>query len=308
MLYKAHRINNIVNAHESIAPILKTLTYDGDTWRRRDIREGEQVESAWDELLKEDSPATWLSTCGEKSKEMPKHLAYNEADALEEAVLFSNEADNKRFAGIESEVAAFEAGRLEKYVMRYFLGLDDMRDDYLEDLDPSGDDESDDGWITEGDDDSVEEEEEKTAPHRAGRASYADPRTLAKLPNVNKAEKILDSFGPGPSAADLDLNSEFMMCVDMYKAKGKRPLLLAFPPPPHLRRRRETSVATDFAQCSSDLGTSPPPSPHHRRDGANICTSSPSPKTTSASSAPLCFSPRRCSSIWRITRTCTRGC
>ena len=36
---------------------------------------------------------------------------------------------------------------------------------------------------------------------------------------VKLADKILESFGPGPEEEDLDLKEEFIMCVDLFKAR-----------------------------------------------------------------------------------------
>ena len=115
MLYKAHRFTDSLGAQATIAPILKSLTYAGDSWRRRDIREGEEVASAWDELIAVDNPhLEWRTPCGHVSKEMPKHLVYTEANALEDQVLFPNDSGRGRFKAIDNHMTEFESGRMEK--------------------------------------------------------------------------------------------------------------------------------------------------------------------------------------------------
>jgi len=39
-------------------------------------------------------------------------------------------------------------------------------------------------------------------------------------PDLDLAEEILDSFGPGPDR-NADLELEFMTCMDLYKSKGE---------------------------------------------------------------------------------------
>src|SRR5882757_6171856 len=108
MLYKAHRVCEGEDLYAAIAPILKTLTRDGDSWRTRDIRESEGAQSIWNEMHAEGSHFQWRTPNGDVSYEMPKHLRFSEADALEEEILFPEDlvgtGGRRRFKAIANEM------------------------------------------------------------------------------------------------------------------------------------------------------------------------------------------------------------
>ncbi len=172
MLYKANRVVHALDLHTPLAPILKTLTYDGDSWRRRDIQEGEEVESTWDELVSDNANLQWRTPHGHVSKDMPKHLIYTEADALEDEILFSDNGQG-RFKAIKNGLTEFETERMKDSIMNYFITGGDVSDDDSDDFDPKylengtdddlsdvdDDKEDDDAWEDEDDEDSAEAED-----------------------------------------------------------------------------------------------------------------------------------------------------
>ncbi len=97
------------------ASTLRTITRDLVTFRTRDIKPGEDVESIWDEI--ERRPGHVLNPRGETletqiAEDFPQHVFYNEADVLEDAVLFPEEMAEKRSKSLYSG----KANDLESFV------------------------------------------------------------------------------------------------------------------------------------------------------------------------------------------------
>jgi len=107
MLFKAHRFYKGLDTYNPSASILKTLSRDPDDRRIRDIKEGGQIESIYDELHGGETAfkfgriddvfrnakyvdGKWVAT-ELKETEPPRSLFYNEADALENQILFPEE-------------------------------------------------------------------------------------------------------------------------------------------------------------------------------------------------------------------------
>ena len=69
-------------------PILRTLTREPDTMRTRDIKPGEQAKSIWDDI--QSSDVTFLDPHTEdgRAADVGAEICYQEADALEDGVLF----------------------------------------------------------------------------------------------------------------------------------------------------------------------------------------------------------------------------
>ena len=90
MMAKASRFQRGPDFYSAAMPILKTLTYDEETGRYRDIRPGEAVESVADRV---NGPKFHIRF-GENldQDEAPEDLWYNEADAIEDSILFPEEA------------------------------------------------------------------------------------------------------------------------------------------------------------------------------------------------------------------------
>jgi hypothetical protein len=120
------------------APILKTLIYDPATQRSRDVREGEEGQSIWASMMEPDSRFYFRSIDGTKrSEEMPKNLVYNQADALEDEILFPHDrpdAPPKRFKAVETPITMLDSGRLEPLIFSSFVNGDDTDEGDLAEL------------------------------------------------------------------------------------------------------------------------------------------------------------------------------
>ncbi|KAL2061188.1 hypothetical protein VTL71DRAFT_7461 [Oculimacula yallundae] len=101
MIFKAIRCRKGADIYNLSAPILKTLHTDRTTNRVRDIKPGEDVESIYDAINHDgtkffygklkDGTSTHPDHIYESANVFPRNLMYNEADAIEDAILFPEE-------------------------------------------------------------------------------------------------------------------------------------------------------------------------------------------------------------------------
>jgi hypothetical protein len=138
MLIKAHRFCTGIDLYSPMAPIIKTLRQERDTFRTRDVRPGE--DSIYDDLCHEGSKVMFFSVKdgapGETTEEAPSNWFYTDVDAAEDEIIFPEEVQGKRgtsilYTGDPIFKALDRAGPNSK---RYILGLDsdDDSDDYEE--------------------------------------------------------------------------------------------------------------------------------------------------------------------------------
>lgn len=169
------------------APILKTITYDGDSYHVRDVRKDENAETIWDSMVSDESSFQFITPDGDVSQEVPKYLMYTEADALEDGVLFPEETSGssarKRYRGVENRLTKFESGSLRKFAVDFFVRDGDTDD---EDSYDSGQDLLD--W--ESDDDS-KSSDEGTDTDRA----VKDSTSLTAAKSTSSNSKILEGLG-----------------------------------------------------------------------------------------------------------------
>jgi hypothetical protein len=134
---------DIYNPMESV---LRTVTRDPITFRARDIRPGEEVESIWDELHAEGStfvfgPVT-INGPGEfedksTNQQQMWDTFYNESDAAEDLVIFGEDQESgavKQFKGISNSITKLEQGG--PTMARFLMDLDPDEDIVFEELAP----------------------------------------------------------------------------------------------------------------------------------------------------------------------------
>ncbi|KAF2744666.1 hypothetical protein M011DRAFT_470254 [Sporormia fimetaria CBS 119925] len=171
-LIKAHRVEKPRDLYNVVAPILTTLTADPTTQRVRSIRPGEEAESLLDKLDKPDTKYSITVSIDPDNMNDGKYLnyfdriKYNEADALEDEILFPEEADGEPtdnlFRADNSLMTQLEQGRIGD-IRRFACDLDsdeDTEDAFSERLgsdenmmdDEEANDEDD--WMDEDDDEA----------------------------------------------------------------------------------------------------------------------------------------------------------
>lgn len=156
-LLKARRVTGPREMHLHLKPILSTLTRDKETARAREIRPGSDEESIYDDMT---GPNTRFMFGKGFTVSRPEELTdqvdpaaawalfYNEADALEDVILFPDES-NLKVGEIETRVSKFE--REGPILSRFVNDLD--VDEHLSDYDISDDSSSErDFLVRPGDD------------------------------------------------------------------------------------------------------------------------------------------------------------
>ncbi|EKG18620.1 hypothetical protein MPH_04093 [Macrophomina phaseolina MS6] len=104
-LIKAHRFHTGLDLYRPSEHILRTITRDKETQRTRDIKPGEEgkVPSIWDDINSDNNRVKFFTDDAESADElqddMPTEWKYNEADRLEDEVLFPWEQKRVADAG-----------------------------------------------------------------------------------------------------------------------------------------------------------------------------------------------------------------
>jgi hypothetical protein len=141
MLAKAHRFVELREYYKLASPILKTLTRDKATMRARTIKPGEKAMSIWDEII---DPRSTIRAYKQNQQEVKiaetvKYHIYNQADVLEDEILFPEEMSENRknelFKENPSSIVKFERGGPQTDIRRFAYDLDS--EDDIEDMDKS---------------------------------------------------------------------------------------------------------------------------------------------------------------------------
>ncbi|KAG4427609.1 hypothetical protein IFR05_016909 [Cadophora sp. M221] len=263
MIFKALRCWKGADMYNLAAPVLKTLYTDQVTNRVRDIKSGDDVTSIYDRINDEDTQFFYskieddtglkVRRVYDKANAFPRNLLYNQADVLEDAVLFPEEliADklNPKDLGKISPLKVWED---EGFSLRKFiegweseysgedsevdemdLGTDSEFDD---DEDDDDDDESGefvlDHELEDGDalldDESGEDEDKEIIPTRAtGEVPRIDPVEIIKKLNYSKElqEAMAKAMSqPKPRKKDPSdprvMEDQFMAFLDKEKARN----------------------------------------------------------------------------------------
>ncbi|KAL9004683.1 MAG: hypothetical protein Q9188_002498, partial [Gyalolechia gomerana] len=205
-LVKAHRFCSIQDLYNPLAPILKTLTHDRETFRTRDIKPDEDVRSLWDEVLR--TPNRRVDPGGETLEDrlipdLDASYFYGEPDVLEDEVLFPEEllteSSNALYSG--------KANALEKFVTS---GPDFVR--FIHDLETDEELESsdEDDHLLEDEREECESEEDDFFPENEEEGSGSEQdETESPEGTSNEENRIINAvhskFGLPPlSEEELD--------------------------------------------------------------------------------------------------------
>jgi hypothetical protein len=132
MLFKAHRMRSGVDMYAPSGSVLKTLCRNEETNRPRDIKQGEEIESIWDEVnhsgttffySKDDDHRDQsegnlaLRRVYNERNKFPKKFFYEKADELEDAILFPEELAAKKADPLD----VGNPGPIEKWIAGFSL-------------------------------------------------------------------------------------------------------------------------------------------------------------------------------------------
>ncbi|KAI1456677.1 hypothetical protein F4805DRAFT_467878 [Annulohypoxylon moriforme] len=198
-LRKAWRVTKPIDIYSHREPFLRSLTRDQETLRVRSIRPGEQIPSLWDDVMHPSNTfftadvmnKKVLETNGEVHKEASPYLFYNEADAAEDLVLFSDELissnRNVPFREVRNSITRLET---TPATMLNFLAAEarelSQRKTETKRL-PLGDDDED--WSTEPE--SHMDEEKKITTHWSLPQIWEDSIAIVNFKLISNEKKEL---------------------------------------------------------------------------------------------------------------------
>ncbi|KAF2498113.1 hypothetical protein BU16DRAFT_525675 [Lophium mytilinum] len=247
MLLKAQRCVQPLDYFNLAGPVIKTLTRDRDTMRARTIKPGEVVESIWDEIHHPETRMRALDINNQEVKIEDSLMSYlyNEADVLEDQILFPEEVlqnrKNELFKDNPNEIQKFERGPPGD--LRRFVNDMDTDEELSDDEDhlkitegepvlhasqggePINDD---DAWTDTSDESSMGEEEEKAliAFEFQFKESLANKESLAKDEKEdrvrNLAKPLLDATIRWPSSDTSMIDADMMAIMRLSLTKTDR--------------------------------------------------------------------------------------
>lgn len=210
VLTRALRVHELKDMFSGTRHILQTITKDPKTERVRSIKPGEEVESMWDAL---DHTAKSFSFCpdDENDQEMEEDFAasytYTEADELEDAILFPQEADGQMtdnlFRYDKSAMEVFETEMID--IRRFAADLDT-------DEEPSDSD-----FDSEFDDEELDEEELAALEEDDGDPDWASDESASMVgdDDDDDDEFVLES-------ENVDMDEALDTLIEQFQSAGSR--------------------------------------------------------------------------------------
>jgi hypothetical protein len=251
VLVKAHRVREPKDIYKVVEPVLRTLTMDPKTQRIRTIQPHEQVESISDNI---NGSNTKVAIWDETLQEVPdlfEKLKYIEADALEDEILFPEEADEEFDDGLfrpdRSAMTRFEQGNIGD-IRRFAYDLDSDEEPEDSEFDASDFSEDDPDIPPNEEEDSEEAEKafeefakkfkdnlslESGSKHQHYIFDFSDPKhsiDLSRVPDHMKKTDLdvmvllRDSIAKQKDYSDTShatLEKEFLRHIDRQKSKSK---------------------------------------------------------------------------------------
>ena len=204
--------------YKQAVPLLKTLARDPVTFRTRDMKEGE--ESLWDTIQHGQSYYVDANT-GTIAEDQHQDLFYNEADALEDCILFPDEG-NALFKPNSNALAKLE-GQMPN-MLRFIQDLD-----IDEETDPSD--------AEEEFDRRNENTSDGSKVHRlAARESKIDSSDLSDMESQISEDSLGSEIEEDPSSERLDIPQR----IKVTSAEDRKDLavLTGWKAPPRLELQR----------------------------------------------------------------------
>lgn len=228
MLFKAHRFRSMRDTYNVAAPILKTLTRDRSSHRVHEIKADEEAESIYDEIHNQGTRFQLRSQDMQVMEKPPKFLFYNDADALEDRVLFPEETlgeENGFAIGAEMnkmEKLEYEAPDFNRFV--HDLDTDEdvpSGEDYsgpehsCMDEDSDADEDEDEDWENSDTDGEYEVEDPE---------DYQGPMTEDATTAIQFYSRHLDNADSSDlEDPDEGMEDQFMRFLRRESSKGMAP-------------------------------------------------------------------------------------
>lgn len=234
-LIKALRLCTPQDLYNPAESALRTITRDASTLRARDIKPGEQVDSIWDTIQK-GRMSSWLL---ENNTQKPTQVHepdvskfYNQADVLEDAILFPEQTASGTVGGLY---------RGHETAMQDFMSKGPDWESFINDLDTdeeleisdveTGDDGSDYEQAGEEEDKRLVKGMMKRVPERDDKCcedlngetglSHSQITRLRSMTEDEKQDLALMESWESPSIQRADIEKEFHTFLDREKSKGE---------------------------------------------------------------------------------------
>ncbi|KAI0097145.1 hypothetical protein F4814DRAFT_128368 [Daldinia grandis] len=200
-LRKAWRVAKPFDVYRHREPFLRGLTRDKETMRVRSIQPGEQVASLWDDvndpsntfLTADVLNKTVLETSGEAHIDSSPYLFYNEADAAEDLVLFSDELitpnRNVPFREVTNSITRLETTPATM-INVLAEGAREMSK-RTKDLSHLPDADNDENWSTDLESDSEDDDEKKIVTHWSLPQIWEDAIAMINHNHISSEKKKL---------------------------------------------------------------------------------------------------------------------
>ena len=223
MLVKANRFRAGADFYNPVSPIIKTLTRDRESWRVREIKSGEDVPSIYDDVHHEMSTFVFQPVDHKGVKELPKNLFYNEADMLEDSILFPDEQDDPLKTTVTNSLTRWEHGPpgLHRFI-------DDLDTDEESDMDPSEDDQSIEGEGHCEKDFSEEDVDEDASEDEFDDGDSSDdehifPHNEGEEPEDRQILRIVEDWIRQDPLEEPDMEDEFQEFLDRERSRSTKP-------------------------------------------------------------------------------------
>lgn len=235
MIFKALRCRSGPDLYNLANPILKTLTTDKVTNRVRDIKPGEEVMSIFDDINHEgtkffygkmdpvDDTGMTVQRVFEEPNKFPRNLFYNDADALEDEILFPEEREAQRLDPKEiGKISPLAAWEEEGFSMRKFI--EGWESDYSGE---DSEDDKDDYEEGDSDDDEEMEDDDDADGQDVPRINPVD--VIKKMGYSDELQQAMEKMMLMPRPKERNpsdravMEEDFMTLMDKEKARSKNP-------------------------------------------------------------------------------------
>ena len=235
-LIKALRFCTMRDLYNPAESVLRTITRDSVTLRARDIKPGEVVDSVWDTIQK-GKMSSWMVDNGTRERtechEPDLSKYYNEADVLEDAILFPEQSALEAIGGLF---------RGHETSMQEFMSKGPDWTRFIEDLGTDEEYEASDAeteYSLEESDESLEKDSKRLV--KSGKHSpESDKSSLESLDyeagssddEAPLSEEQLECLAllenwESPKTQKEDIGKEFYTFLDREKSKGKSRIFVA---------------------------------------------------------------------------------
>ncbi|KAI1206620.1 uncharacterized protein F4807DRAFT_463565 [Annulohypoxylon truncatum] len=201
-LRKAWRVTKPLDIYTHREPFLRSLTRNQETMRVRSIQPGENVPSLWDDIHHPSNKflttdllnKTVLETNGEAHEHASPYLFYNEADAAEDLILFSDELispnRNVPFREVSNSITRLETTPATMINVLAEEARELSKRDKIKDLTNLPEADGDEDWSTEPES-YMEEDEMKITTHWSLPQIWEDSIAIVNHRHISSERKQL---------------------------------------------------------------------------------------------------------------------